>query len=168
MLDIGAIANVATAAAVITGLVFGIIEIRNNRREREERAAYEVVHAIMTPEWIRSIVLVQSIDDRLTPEQLEANLALRDAVHSVGIIAEGLGYAVYKRIVPLRVVDELLGGSIQVGWRKIKAYVEYERARSGSQKSWEWFQWLAERLQETRSPTNLQLGAHEVYKSWRA
>src|SRR5215469_8848029 len=53
-MDLGTIANVATAAAVITGLFFGVAEIAHARREREERAAYEVVHAMLTPEWVRA------------------------------------------------------------------------------------------------------------------
>lgn len=166
-MDVGTLANVATATAVVTGLIFGIVEIRHARREREERAAYEVVHAIMTPEWIRSIVLVQSINEHIAPEELEGDRKLVDAAHSVGIILEALGYAVFKGIVPLRVADELVGGSVRVAWRKMRGYVEFERARSGSQKSWEWFQWLAERLEEFPGPATLERGAHEVYRHWR-
>jgi hypothetical protein len=46
--------------------------------------------------------------------------------------------------VPLNVVDELLGGTVRLAWRKLHDHVEYERERAGSQKNWEWFQWLAE------------------------
>ena len=52
-MDVGTIANLATAIAVVTGLVFGVVEIRRARQEREERAAFEVVHALMTTHWIR-------------------------------------------------------------------------------------------------------------------
>jgi hypothetical protein len=44
----------------------------------------------------------------------------------------------------LNAVDELLGGTVRVAWRKLHDHVEYERERAGSQKNWEWFQWLAE------------------------
>jgi hypothetical protein len=46
----------------------------------------------------------------------------------------------------LNVVDELLGGTVRVAWRKLRGYVEYERERAGSQKNWEWFQWLTEQI----------------------
>jgi hypothetical protein len=46
--------------------------------------------------------------------------------------------------VPLNVVDELLGGTVRVTWRKLQGYVECERERAGSQKNWGWFQLLAE------------------------
>jgi len=108
--DLGTVANVATAAAVIIGLVFGMFEVVRARREREERAAFEVVHAMLTPEWIRSAVLVLSAPDAMAVEDLQANPKLFEAAQSVAIILETLGYSVYKRLVPLPVVDELMGG----------------------------------------------------------
>ena len=88
------------------------------------------------------------------------------AVHSLysGIA----GYAVFARMVPLNVVDELLGGTVRVAWRKLRGYVEYERERAGSQKNWEWFQWLAEQIdRHSKARTSLTLGAHEAYRDWR-
>jgi hypothetical protein len=90
------------------------------------------------------------------------------AVQAVGCILEGLGYSVYARIVPLRVVGDLLGGTVRLAWRKVQPYVEEERRRSGSQKTFEWFQWLATQL-ERYSPgkTNLEMGAHQAYQDWK-
>jgi len=55
-------------------------------------------------------------------------------------ILEGLGYSVYARIVPLHVVGDLLGGTVRLAWRKLRPYIEEERQRGGSQKTFEWFQ----------------------------
>jgi len=44
------------------------------------------------------------------------------------------------RIVPLAMVDDMMGGIVRVTWRKMERYVMHDRARSGSQKGWEWFQ----------------------------
>ena len=38
-MDISTIANVATAITVLSGVIFGLFEVRHFRREREERAA---------------------------------------------------------------------------------------------------------------------------------
>ena len=167
-MDVGTIANVATAAAVITGLVFGIIEIVHARREREERGAFEVVHAMLTPEWMRSMAIVQSLPDGVPAAELEADPKKLEAAESVGIILETLGYSVYRHIVPLLVVDDLIGGTVRIAFRKMRGYIEYDRARVGSQKSWEWFQWLAERLDEhLPGKTTLALGAHQAHRTWQ-
>jgi hypothetical protein len=167
-MDISTIANVATAITVITGVVFGWFEVRHLRREREERAAFELLHAMLTSEWLRSAVLVDSVPDNIAPEILEGDPRLLDAFHSIGLILEAVGYAVYARIVPLVMVDDMMGGIVRVTWRKMNQYVAYDRARSGSQKGWEWFQWLFEQLERhTRSKTSLRVGAFEAYRDWR-
>lgn len=167
-MDVSTIANLATAIAVVVGLVFGILEVRHARQEREERASFEVLHAIMTSHWIDSAPIVRSLDEALTPEQLQADRTLLQAAHSVAFILEAMGYAVYKRIVRLETVDELVGGSVRVAWRKLQPYAEHERRRTGSQKSWEWFQWLAERLDERRGPLAVQKGAYQIHRDWHA
>lgn len=97
-MDLGTIANVATAAAVITGLVFGLAEIVRARREREERAAFEMVHAMLTPEWLRSVLVVHMLPDGMAGPDLEADPRKLEAAQSVGIILETLGYSVFERL----------------------------------------------------------------------
>ena len=167
-MDISTIANVATAITVITGALFGWFEVRHLRREREERAAFELLHATLTSEWLRSAVLVDSLPDDVAPEILEADARMLDAAHSIGLILESVGYAVYARIVPLHMVDDMIGGIVRVTWRKMRNYVMHDRARSGSQKGWEWFQWLHDQLERNRKgKTSLRIGAFEAYADWR-
>jgi hypothetical protein len=166
--DLSTIANIATALTVLSAVVFGLIEMRHARKEREERAAFVAVQAILTPAWMRSMVLVQTIPDGATASKIEADPRVLEAAQSIGIILEGLGYAVFARMVPLNVVDELMGGTVRVAWRKLRRYVEYERERAANQKTWEWFQWLAEQLdRHSRARTNLTVGAHDAYRDWR-
>lgn len=80
------------------------------------------------------MTLVQAISDGTTPSQIEADPRLFQAVQSIACILESLGYAVFARMVPLNVVDEVLGGTVRVAWRKLRGYVEFERERAGSQK----------------------------------
>src|SRR5436309_9177540 len=166
--DLATIANVATALTVITGVGFGLVEAQRSRRARQERAAFAAVQAILTPEWMKSMVVVHSIPDGSSASAIEADPRVLDAAHAVGIILEGLGYSVYARIVPLRVVADLLGGTTRLAWRKAQPYVEEERRRSGSQKHFEWFQWLATQLERyAPGKTNLTRGAHQAYQDWR-
>ena len=114
------------------------------------------------------MIVVHGIPDGSNALAIEADARVLAAVQAVGVILEGLGYSVYARIVPLRVVGDLMGGTVRLAWRKLRPYVEEERRRSGSHKTFEWFQWLATQL-ERHSPgkTNLQLGAHEAYQDWK-
>jgi hypothetical protein len=166
--DLSTIANVATALTVLTGVAFGLIEMRRARREREERAAFAAVQALLTPEWMKSMILVHNIPDDSTASFVEGDARVLDAAHAVGVILEGVGYSVFAGIVPLQVVGDLMGGTVRLAWRKLRPYIEEERRRSGSRKTFEWFQWLAIQL-ERHSPgkTNLQVGAYEAYLDWK-
>jgi len=165
--DLSTIANVATALTVITGVAFGLVEAQRSRRARQERAAYAAVQAILSPEWMRSMITVHNIPDGSNASAIEADAGVLNAAHSVGVILEGLGYSVYARIVPLRVVADLMGGTVRLAWRKLRPYVEEERRRSGSQKTFEWFQWLATQLERhSLGKTNLEMGAHQAYQDW--
>ena len=167
-MNLSTLANVATALTVIIGVIFALVEARRLRRDREERAALQAVHAMLTPAYMDSFLIVQTIRDDATAEEIESNPTILGAARSVGLVIEALGFSVFERIVPLRIVDNLVGGNIRVIWRKRQPYVEYERARTGSEKTFEWFQWLAEQLEKyDRGKTSLKLGAHEAYRDWK-
>jgi hypothetical protein len=167
-MDLSTLANVATALTVLAAVAFGLLEARRARHERAERAAFTAVQAILTPEWMKSMIVVHSIPDGSTASAIEADARVLAAVQAIGVILEGLGYSVYARIVPLQVVADLMGGTVRLAWRKVQPYVEEERRRSGSQKTFEWFQWLSTQL-ERYSPgkTNLEMGAHQAYQEWK-
>src|SRR5258708_27207408 len=116
--------------------------MRHARKEREERAAFVAVQAILTPAWMQSMTLVQAIAEGTTPSQIEADPPLFQAAQSIACILESLGYAVFTRMVPLNVLNELLDGTVRVACRKLHGYVEYEHERSGSHKHCAWFHWL--------------------------
>ena len=109
---------------------------------------------------MESFLLIQTmLPDDASPDEVESNVETLRAARSIGLVVEGLGYSVFERVVPLRMVDNLVGGNIRVIWRKLRRYVEFERDRGGSQKTFEWFQLLAEQLERYKQgKTSLQMG----------
>ena len=167
-MDLSTVANIATALTVLTGVGFGLIEMRRARRDREERAAFAAVQALMTPEWMSSSMIVASIRDGTSAQEIEGDRRVLEACLKIATIMEGLGYSVFARIVPLSVADDLLGGMARIAWQRFKPFVEVERARTGTQNSWEWFEWLAEQLdRHRRSKTSLTVRAAVAYRDWK-
>ncbi len=167
-MDLSTIANLATALTLLIAVLFGLIEMRRARRDREERAAFAAVQAILTPEWMRSMLVVHNIPDEASVAAIDNDPRVLDAASAVGIILEGLGYSVYARIVPLHVVGDLMGGTVRLAWRKLRPYIEEERRRSGSRKTFEWFEWLATQIERhVPGKTNLEIGAQEAYRDWK-
>jgi hypothetical protein len=91
--DLSTLANVATALAVLIAVAFGLLEARRARQERAERAAFAAVQAILTPEWMNSMMVVQSIRDGASASAIAGDARVQEAAHAVGCILEGLGYS---------------------------------------------------------------------------
>ena len=155
-MDLGTIANVATALTVLVGVVFGLVEMRRARRDREERAAFAAVQAFMTPEWMSSSMIVHSISKGTTAAQLENDPRMLEACLKIATI------------MPLSVAADLIGGTAWIAWQNFRPFAELERTRAGTQKSWEWFQWLVEQLERHNvTKTSLEMGAPTVYRDWQ-
>ena len=155
-MDLGTIANVATAKTVLAGVVFGLVEMRRARRDREERAAFAAVQAFMTPEWMSSSMIVHSISKGTTAAQLENDPRMLEACLKIATI------------MPQSVAADLIGGTARIAWQNFRPFVELERMRAGTQKSWEWFQWLVEQLERHNvTKTSLEMGAPTVYRDWQ-
>ena len=78
---------------------------------------------------------------------------------------EGLGLMVFRGDVSIDVVDEMFRLNVTSGWRKLGPWIVSERERIGYSNNWEWFQWLAERLEE-RSGGEVPDPAYELYRDW--
>jgi hypothetical protein len=86
----------------------------------------------------------------------------------IATIMKGIGYSVYAHIVPLSVAADLIGGTARIAWQNFRPFVRLERMRAGTQKSWEWFQWLVEQVERhSVTKTNLKMGAQTVYRDWQ-
>jgi hypothetical protein len=101
--------------------------------------------------WTRGLNQLYRIPADATAEQIDAlGPELTDAIEQVGIRVETIGYMVWRGIVDIAMVDDLFGGIVIFWWSRIKPFAERDRERTSNTKSYEWFQWLAERLVERR------------------
>ena len=71
-MELSTIANIATSLTVLIAVAFGVVEMRRARLEREERAAFAAVKAILSSEWMKSMIVVHSIPDGLTAAEIVA------------------------------------------------------------------------------------------------
>ena len=72
------------------------------------------------------------------------------------------GMMVFYRIIPLRTLDLLVGGAVRGNWMRLRKYVESERDVLNIPAFGEWFQWLAERLEQYPQPEK-QVGVHIAF-----
>ena len=165
-LALGSIANIASAVSVLVAMGLGFLQIRQMRKTRALFTSGELVHTIQTPEFSNAVRLVMTLPDRADPALIAEDPEMLGAVLSLSHTYESLGVLVFHRIVPLHLVDDLMGGYIRGSWVKLQPFVEYQRAAVGIFYG-EWMQWLAERMIESPSPGK-KVGAHIAHRKWRA
>lgn len=158
------VAACASALTVLVGVVFGTLTLRQWHRTRYLTAAAELVHAIQTPEFTRAIGRVMTLPEGADAAAVQADAEMTTAVHAVSHVFESLGVLVFHRLLPLHLVDHLLGGYVRASWRRVKPYAQARRSEVGAMFG-EWFQWLVERMEESPAPGK-DIGAPIAHKGW--
>lgn len=159
--------DLVTMIAVLVGLTFGAIELRQLRTAQEAQAILQLYQTVQTPEYVLGSDLILQLPEGLSPEQLRERLQGDDGelMQQVRLTFEGLGVMVYRRDVSIEWVDELFRLMILTSWEKFEPLTLEDRRITGYSGLMEWHQWLAERLQERNAGENPR-PAYEAYRDW--
>lgn len=159
-------AEILGALVVIGGLIFAIMQMRNFRQQRRELAAIELFRFFGNAEFNKAYEKVMKLPDGLSTAEIEVrHPGLEHCAMLICTTMENIGVMTYRRIVPFLVVDNLIGASTVLLWRKLEHWVLDLREELGSPHAFEWFQWLAERLEELSDPD--EHPAFVTHRSWR-
>ncbi len=158
------LATLASSLTVVVGVVFGVLTLRQWQRTRYLSAAAELVHTIQGAEFTRSIARVIELPIDADPAIILADNETTAAVYAISHVFESLGVLVFHRLLPLHLVDHLIGGYARASWKRTRRYVEQRRSTMGAMFG-EWFQWLAERLDENPAPGK-DVGAPVAHRKW--
>ena len=159
------LAEIIDACSILTGLVFGLFQIRQYRAQQRDAVAINLAQTFYNRDLARALTVMQNIPDGIRLEELR-NLGVEyeTAALTVCTSFETMGLLVFKRIAPLDLVLDLAGGIVSVMCHKLRPWMNDLRAEQG-QPSWgEWFEWLGDRaleLKEVKEP------AHIEHKSWK-
>ena len=162
---IGEIANIAGAVGLVTGLIFGIIQVRNLRRQQHNAIASSLAQTFYSHDLAQAIAKLQPLPDGITLREMrelgqEYELAAITLVTSF----ETMGLLVYRRIAPLDLVLDLAGGIVSVMCKKLRNWQDDLR-KEQNQPSWgEWFEWLVDQATKRKTETE---PAHIAYRDWK-
>ena len=171
MIDLATLANVAEVvggAALVGGIAFAIVQMRQIQRQRMDAAAIELGRStFLSEEFLAAQHIVWDLPDGLTGPEVEAlGKEVSAAARRVGGTFETLGLFVHRRVVPFELVADLIGGSLTVTWRKLGPWASWTREEMGFDDAYEWYQWLAERVAQ-HAPHKAMEGAHVRERDWR-
>ena len=142
-------AEVLGGIAVIGGVIFGIVQLRLFQRERSERAAIEVMRSMLSEHFPSAYRLLNHLPDGATVAEVrEKGSEYEEAIFAIATVFETLGFMVFKGVIPLMVVRELVGGVALSMWRKVGPYAVEVAASEDQSRLVEWYEWLVNRLEE--------------------
>ncbi len=167
--DLSRLANMAEilgALVVVGGLVFAVMQMRNIRQQRRELAAIELFRFFGNPDFNRAYECILKMPDGLSAEEFESRgPSMGRNAMLICTTMENIGVMTHQRIVPYAIVDNLVGASTVILWRKLEPWIESVRADVGTRSAFEWFQWLAEKLEELDEDSATP--AFVKHKDWR-
>jgi hypothetical protein len=166
-MSIEVISQIVEAFAVVVGVGFAIIQVKQFKLNKRREAALVLLHSFQTPSFAKALNLVYKLPDGLSKRQIEDQLG--DDFHLVYALMttwESLGILVYRGEIDLDMIDDFFSGPILISWNKLKGHIIEERSLLGRDTIEEWFQWLMERLleQELKEPA---IPAYIAHKKWK-
>ncbi len=142
------IAEIIGAFTLVSGAIFGVIQLTEYRRRRRFSVAADLCRSFIQPELARAVVLLMSMPDGQRLKDFRAmDPRYREAALVVLMTYETMGLLVKKRIASFRIVQELTGGLLLTLWRKLEYHVQDTRLETGNQRFAEWVEWLVNRIQ---------------------
>src|SRR5579863_3817711 len=143
------IANIALAVSAVIALIFGIVQVRSATRDRQERLTLEALRNFNTREFSELMNYVTAHDIPPTHEKWQKLPAAEGImITQFAQEMESLGLLVAERLINIDLVDKTIGSLVSVTWEKYKPMIQDSRAKRPDPFLAEYFQWLAERIDE--------------------
>jgi hypothetical protein len=161
--DLLTAAEVVTAFAVLIGIGFGLVQLRQANRNRRDLAAVDIVRTVQTQEVRIAVRRIFSLPENSDPDIIRNDPESLTAALAVDSACEMWGCMVFEGVVDLHMLDRMVGGWVRGTWIRLHVWVEAERVETGNPNVGEWWQWLYELL-EADPDTGKKSGAHVAYR----
>lgn len=162
---VAAIAEVIGGLTIVTGLVFGVVQIRAHRVQQRNAVATSLAKTFYNPDFAKAVLLLQQLPDGADNDTFcEAGPAFEEAAVIVCTSFETMGLLVYRKIAPFDLVMDLAGGMAASMFRKLEKSIVAKRIEQ-NQPSWaEWFEWIAKLAENYKNENTL---SQSEVASWR-
>ena len=159
--------NAVSAIALVAGVIFAAYQLVELRRQHKRDAVLGLVRSFQSGDFTAALGRVNSLRDGANLRTIRRVLGPdgRDQVFLVGLTWESLGVLVFRREIDMQTIDDFFSGAVTISWRKLHTFVEEDRKSLQRETVWEWFQWLAERMQARESRT-APIPAHIAHRDW--
>ena len=164
--DIANIVEIIGIIAIIFGITFGLLQLRQHRRQSRDMAILELARSFEDPEFTEAYMLITSLEVGISDNDLQSKgPEYVAAAMRVGWKFETIGLLIYKRVVPMDAMADLVGGFSLKLWSILGEWAQEMRQKQDQPEFLEWYQWLVEKLVERGESTRKP--AYEASRLWR-
>jgi len=140
MVDIIEVSAIVTAAGVLVGIVYYVLEMKNQTRIRQTDLIMRLYSTRTSNEFQESWKKVMSMESK-DYRNYEKWYEWSDFIVVAGFF-EGIGILLRRNLIDIGLVDDLFSYSIQTIWERIKEVTERVRKHHNAPQIWEWFEYL--------------------------
>jgi hypothetical protein len=144
MVDVYEISAVVAAVGVLIGLVYYILDMRNQSRIRQTDLVMRLYSIFGSKECMEAHHQLMTIEANNINEFMKkySGLPERLSFGTVCAFYEGIGVLLHRRLIDISLVDDLFSTSILQTWEKIEHLVKDLREHQKRPQIWEWFEYL--------------------------
>jgi len=157
------------AVALTIGVFVGVAQLRQHAIMRRREGMLELVHSLQKADMTSAMSLIMRRGTELGPDEFREFVRGDDGWPFVSQVCgtfEALGALVYSGEVDLDLVTSAFGGAVTRSWGVLRPEIEEARQRLGWPRLYEWFQWLADRIEE-RDLCAPRGPAYEAFRDWK-
>jgi hypothetical protein len=166
MPDFSLVIDLLTLLAIVTGVVFGLAEIRSAKISRQDEAAIAIISSAMLAGDIEAVKSIYQLPFDAPPESIVGNSQVENAAQLISNQTGAWGILVHQGKIELHTVDLMVGGLVRGAWKRLRKYIEFQRSNYSSVNYGEWFQWLAEQLENSPASGKPE-GVHVSFRHWK-
>lgn len=140
MVDITEISAIVAAAGVLVGVVYYILDMRNQSRVRQTELVMKLYSEF------RSLEFQKMWQEIMKREAKNYNVYRHEygtaEFLSVGIFFEGIGILLRRKLIDIGLVDDMFTSPIKLTWEKVKDVTLEARKVRNQPEVFEWFEYL--------------------------
>jgi hypothetical protein len=155
VVDVTEISAIVAAAGVLIGVVYYILDMRNQTRQRQTDMVMRLYTTFGSAEFQRAYQKVRSLEFQDYSDYIKKygqDLQVREEMYTVTIFFEGIGLLAKKKLIEMELVDCLFGYPIRVTWEKVATPVKGLREADEASGICEWFEYLYNEMKKREVP----------------
>jgi len=149
MVDIQLLQTVSIAiasAGVFVAAVYYILQLRHQTKVRQTDLVMRLYSTFGSKDFQEAYRELFEMEFKDYDDFLKKRKDKR--LHEVGILFEGIGILLHRKLVDIGLVDDLFSGVVKVTWEKIKPIAEGDRKKYNWPQMYKWFEYLYDEMKK--------------------